>query len=460
MWIKKHLFIFLLLLFSLPCWGATIYVATTGNDDTGDGSISTPYATFTHAYSVASNGDTISVGDGTYTLTENFNLDGATGISFVETDDAVYVNGNVSYHFRIYADGTKITGFEFLTGSSDYHNIVLIGADNCEITNCVLLDSITISNSDNCLFEGNQITNENSGNGTACFWVINGSDGNIIRNNRCLESSYWGIEIGGAGGGSTVNCDGNLVEGNFVQNASRHGINVYRSKNNIIRNNEVTGSTLFGLHDDQCSTTYLGTGVYANNYWYNNKSYLNGIGQTVSGHGMTIEGSEGVYVYNNTFSQNGTNGIYISEDPNDLNPSHIYLSNNIFDQNGDDGVGVFVYQVLVQNIAVLAECNNNDIYDGGVTAPLKDRDADTWYTVETLNALSIASDNIDDDPQLTDNYSIVTGSPCIDAGTDVGVYTDYRGLHRPQGSAVDIGAYEAGNAIQFEGVTLEGVTIE
>ncbi len=39
--------------------------------------------------------------------------------------------------------------------------------------------------------------------------------------------------------------------------------------------------------------------------------------------------------------------------------------------------------------------------------------------------------NIDADPLLTGNYSLGVGSPCIDAGTDAGVYTDIRGWVRP-----------------------------
>lgn len=44
----------------------TFYVATTGNDTTGDGSVGNPYATPSKAHSVAADGDTIEIADGTY----------------------------------------------------------------------------------------------------------------------------------------------------------------------------------------------------------------------------------------------------------------------------------------------------------------------------------------------------------------------------------------------------------
>lgn len=50
------------------------YVATTGDDATGDGSIETPYATLKKAYGLASDGDTIIVAEGVYTKTTSGDL--------------------------------------------------------------------------------------------------------------------------------------------------------------------------------------------------------------------------------------------------------------------------------------------------------------------------------------------------------------------------------------------------
>ena len=52
--------------------------------------------------------------------------------------------------------------------------------------------------------------------------------------------------------------------------------------------------------------------------------------------------------------------------------------------------------------------------------------------------------NIDADPLWigTGDYHLTAGSPCIDAGTDAGVYTDSDGDVRPQGASFDMGADE------------------
>lgn len=51
-----------------PAWSADWYVATTGNDTTGDGSSGNPFATINKAVNAASPGDSIYVAPGTYTF--------------------------------------------------------------------------------------------------------------------------------------------------------------------------------------------------------------------------------------------------------------------------------------------------------------------------------------------------------------------------------------------------------
>jgi len=55
--------------------------------------------------------------------------------------------------------------------------------------------------------------------------------------------------------------------------------------------------------------------------------------------------------------------------------------------------------------------------------------------------------NIDADPLFADSenggYHLADGSPCIDAGTDAGVYTDIDGDLRPLGAGFDMGSDES-----------------
>jgi len=43
---------------------------------------------------------------------------------------------------------------------------------------------------------------------------------------------------------------------------------------------------------------------------------------------------------------------------------------------------------------------------------------------------------------VSNNYHLLNGSPCIDAGINANIVYDHDGVNRPQGLAYDIGAYE------------------
>ena len=64
--------------------------------------------------------------------------------------------------------------------------------------------------------------------------------------------------------------------------------------------------------------------------------------------------------------------------------------------------------------------------------------------VDSSSALDWMDGNIEANPLFLgeNNYHLRPGSPCIDAGTDVGVYTDMDGQSRPWGAGFDIGADE------------------
>ena len=71
----------------------------------------------------------------------------------------------------------------------------------------------------------------------------------------------------------------------------------------------------------------------------------------------------------------------------------------------------------------------------------------TWY--DSLSAWETASGqtgNLSSDPLFlnlsTRDFHLISSSPGVDAGVDVGVTVDYAGDPRPRKSAYDIGAYE------------------
>lgn len=71
-----------------------------------------------------------------------------------------------------------------------------------------------------------------------------------------------------------------------------------------------------------------------------------------------------------------------------------------------------------------------------------------FYTTSNLDKTSSWGDNyINKDPLFASywasDFQLKNASPCINAGTEVPLNFDFTGLHRPEGSAIDIGAYES-----------------
>jgi hypothetical protein len=89
---------------------------------------------------------------------------------------------------------------------------------------------------------------------------------------------------------------------------------------------------------------------------------------------------------------------------------------------------------------------NNDLWPDTATALLRDENT----TDVTDIAMVGGAGNLSADPLFTNfmamppDLTLMVGSMCIDAGTaDAAPATDFTGVARPQGSAPDIGAFEA-----------------
>jgi hypothetical protein len=93
------------------------YVTTDGDDDTGDGSVSNPWATITHALDNVPGDSTILVRPGTYTGRVRLRGTFAEGVT---------VRSEVDYQARLRHDGTVITAY---THSSGCQGITLEGFD-------------------------------------------------------------------------------------------------------------------------------------------------------------------------------------------------------------------------------------------------------------------------------------------------------------------------------------------
>lgn len=151
-------------------------------------------------------------------------------------------------------------------------------------------------------------------------------------------------------------------------------------------------------------------------------------------------------VYNNVFYNIHNEGIRISDEGDE--PEDNIIKNNIFMLcGGDVGNGMGADRCLWYDADITVgtqTIENNCFYNAGETDVIHHKG--TARTVAWVNANEAEySNNLENlDPLMidpaNDDFRLIMASPCVDAGTDVGLTTDYRG--RSIRHAPDIGAYE------------------
>jgi Protein of unknown function (DUF1565) len=124
------------LLLAQSAGAATRYVATTGNDTTGDGSVGNPYATITKAHSVTVAGDLVSIAAGTYPEHIEVTRTGTNGspVRYVGTGGTVNVRA-----FRLTVPWIQLEGLTFKGArntSWGAHVAIPNGGSNCLIKQC------------------------------------------------------------------------------------------------------------------------------------------------------------------------------------------------------------------------------------------------------------------------------------------------------------------------------------
>ncbi|MGL5003560.1 MAG: DUF1565 domain-containing protein, partial [Casimicrobium sp.] len=179
--------------------GTTIYVATTGNDTTGNGSAAAPYKTIQKGISVMASGDTVIVKPGTYVGKQNFvNSRTASGFSSIPSGTALRpttIRAEVPFSVRI-QNGGALNYFD---------NLVLLDTG----TNYVNVDGFILdhANSQDSSFTAevngnfNKLTRiivKRSGE-TDQFggWFYVGGDDNLLEDTAGVGSARYGYAMGG-----------------------------------------------------------------------------------------------------------------------------------------------------------------------------------------------------------------------------------------------------------------------
>ena len=365
-------------------------------------------------------------------------------------------------------------------------------ASNCEAygntcnSNGFGIGSVTTVHNNTC--------NSNSRHGIInCTTVYsNGCDGNImygiiacttVHDNTCNNGDY-GISGGttvysnicsgnnssGIDGATTVhdnNCSGNTmgwgisnctnVYDNICDN-NRHGIRTCTGGS--IYRNSCSGNVIFGI--DQCSGNIY-SNTCLNNGWVGINACSGNIYKNFcSGHTGDYSSAGIGYSSGNMYNNLCINNLYgIST-----------ISGNVYENTiyGNSQAGIFMASdsVCKNNIVwnTAGYCiwtdyasgptsDYNDLYATGIAqvgyfngTECPDLATPTigWQTVSSLDTHSISANPlfVSAGGGLVANYKILTGSPCVNVGTDLGATynTDYYGTPRPMAGSWDMGFYE------------------
>jgi len=256
-------------------------------------------------------------------------------------------------------------------------------------------ERITISNKDLTLIgDGAAVTIIDAEGGTgAVFYITTANTVNISGFTlKGAGDTGWGFGV------YYLNNSTGVLANNVITGNSTHGVYVNGGAHPTIRNNIIVANGRIGIYNNNSSNPLIVNNVIVGNGW----------------HGIHNTGSSNPTILHNTIIGNGQNGI------SGCSPT---VMNNIICSNNTSG-SIWYYGI---NIDPGSPCGYNDVWNNG--------NGD-------YNGVTPGQGSISKDPKLDATYHLTLFSPCIDSGTDAGVYTDMDGDTRPLGNGFDIGADE------------------
>ncbi|MBI4557819.1 MAG: right-handed parallel beta-helix repeat-containing protein [Candidatus Hydrogenedentes bacterium] len=420
--------------------GGNIFYVSESGLDTNPGTEEAPWRTIQHAADVLTAGQTVRIRAGTY-------------VERVVPQNSGTAGNEIGYEGFpgeiVTVDGTGVDVPEW-GGLIDMGGRQYIRVSGLRVTNVttnphnpgILADTASYITIDGCFVN-------NTNDSGIMIW---NSDHVIIENNEvaavCQSGYNEGITVGAT---NTFE-----VRNNVVHDNAKEGICVKDgTTNGLVYGNVVYDlSQRVGIYLDAWDDFVTNVQVFRN--------IVHDVAGDVSGgHGIALACESGGYqenisVYNNVVYHNGLNGLTIGywgdPAPNRV-MRNVRVINNTFYDNGtpDWGGGISIENPDAQDIVIRNNiCSQNQYYQ------IRTEFAVTGLTIER-NLIDGFRGNLDDETRGTDfvegaaafvnasnaDFHLTADSPARDAGlaTDA-PEVDFDGVARPQGSAVDVGAYE------------------
>jgi len=313
---------------------------------------------------------------------------------------------------------------------------------------------------DNVVVDGCHIHHNGIGGlGDNIFWM---GEGWTIKNNILHDGPAHNIQH------FTSNANGDIIENNICYDAGHVNIDVKHVGPSGSMANQVIRYNLVYMTSDWADSPFgsavnAGIGVLADmGYYADNTQIYGNILVDYWTWGIYLErGVDGATIYNNVIygrhpssaNISGCHGAIMLTGWNGRPPRNVSIKNNIIAGDllpSDSGIVIW----YDNGLSMIDECDNNLFYittghfirNNAGAGSQTYYDAGDWEAWKTLSGFDENS-KWNQDPKFVNpssfDFHLEPTSPCIDAGTDVGLIQDFEGNPVPQGSAPDIGAFES-----------------